>query len=56
MDYLSIIRKPIEGEMNNFVELFNQSLSQGEGLLEQVLSHILHYQRCMQEYVKDYFQ
>jgi octaprenyl-diphosphate synthase len=26
--------------MNNFVELFNQSLSQGEGLLEQVLSHI----------------
>ena len=40
MDYLSVIRKPIEGEMNNFVELFNQSLSQGEGLLEQVLSHI----------------
>ena len=40
MDYLSIIRKPIEGEMNDFVELFNKSLSQGEGLLEQVLSHI----------------
>ena len=40
MDYLSIIRKPIEGEMNDFVELFNKCLSQGEGLLEQVLSHI----------------
>ena len=40
MDYLSVIRKPIEVEMNNFVTLFNESLSQGEGLLEQVLSHI----------------
>ena len=40
MDYLSVIRKPIEGEMNNFVRLFNESLSQGDGLLEQVLSHI----------------
>ena len=40
MDYLSIIRKPIEGEMNDFVRLFNESLSQGEGLLDQVLSHI----------------
>lgn len=26
--------------MNDFVELFNKCLSQGEGLLEQVLSHI----------------
>ena len=40
MDYLSTIRKPIEGEMNNFVELFIQTLSQGEGMLESVLSHI----------------
>ena len=40
MDYLSTIRKPIEAEMNNFVELFKQSLSQGDGMLEQVLSHI----------------
>ena len=40
MEYLSTIRKPIEGEMNNFVELFKQSLSQGDGMLEQVLSHI----------------
>ena len=40
MDYLSVIRKPIEGEMNEFVNLFNQSLSYQEGLLDQVLSHI----------------
>ena len=40
MDYLSTIRKPIEGEMNNFVELFKQSLLQGDGMLESVLSHI----------------
>ena len=40
MDHLSTIRKPIEGEMNNFVELFKQSLSQGDGMLESVLSHI----------------
>ena len=40
MDYLSTIRKPIEGEMNDFVELFSQCLTHGEGLLEQVLSHI----------------
>ena len=40
MDYLSKIRRPIEGEMNDFIELFNFSLSQEDGLLEQVLSHI----------------
>ncbi len=40
MDYLSTIRKPIEGEMNDFVELFKQCLSQGDGMLESVLSHI----------------
>ena len=40
MDYLSTIRKPIEGEMNNFVELFNQCLSEEDGLLGTVLSHI----------------
>ena len=40
MDYLSTIRKPIEGEMDNFVELFKQTLSHGDGMLEQVLSHI----------------
>ncbi|WP_033147442.1 polyprenyl synthetase family protein [Prevotella sp. P6B1] len=40
MDYLSTIRKPIDAEMNNFVELFKQCLSQGDGMLESVLSHI----------------
>ena len=40
MDYLSTIRKPSQVEMDNFVELFRQSLSQGDGMLEQVLSHI----------------
>ena len=40
MDYLSMIRRPIEGEMNDFIELFNLSLSHEDGLLEQVLSHI----------------
>ena len=40
MDYLSTIRKPIEGELNDFVELFNQCLSEEDGLLGTVLSHI----------------
>ena len=40
MDYLSIIKRPIEKEINNFAELFNQCLSQEEGLLGDVLSHI----------------
>lgn len=40
MDYLSTIRKPIGREMDDFIELFKQSLSQGDGMLEQVLSHI----------------
>ena len=40
MDYLSTIRRPIKREMNDFVELFIQSLSQGDGMLESVLSHI----------------
>ena len=40
MDYLQTIRQPIEAEMNEFVHLFNESLSHQEGLLEQVLIHI----------------
>ena len=40
MDYLSVIRKPIESEMNEFVNLFKECLSHQDGLLEQVLSHI----------------
>ena len=40
MDYLSIIRKPIEAEMDDFVRLFNDSLAHETGLLDQVLTHI----------------
>ena len=40
MDYLSTIRKPIEADMNRFADLFKVSLSQGDGLLDSVLSHI----------------
>jgi octaprenyl-diphosphate synthase len=40
MEYLSTIRKPIEDDMNNFVELFKLSLTHGEGMLEQVLKRI----------------
>ena len=40
MDYLSIIRKPIESDLNSFIELFNHSLEHDYGLLSSVLSHI----------------
>lgn len=40
MDYLSIIKHPIEAELADFVSLFNQSLSHEDGLLGSVLEHI----------------
>ena len=40
MDYLSLIKEPISAELEDFVSLFNQSLSHDEGLLSQVLVHI----------------
>ena len=40
MDYLSIIRQPIQKELDDFVELFNKALSHSYGLLSQVLDHI----------------
>lgn len=40
MDYLSAIRQPIASELNDFIELFNQSLSHTDGLLQQALDHI----------------
>ena len=40
MDYLSLIRQPIENDLNDFITLFNQSLTYENGLLSQVLSHI----------------
>lgn len=40
MDYISLIRKPIDEELNAFNELFNQSMSHTDGLLSQALNHI----------------
>lgn len=40
MDYLSLIRKPIEEELADFIEIFNQSLDHENGLLQQALDHI----------------
>ncbi len=40
MDYISHIKKPIEQELNEFVRLFEESLSHTEGLLSDTLSHI----------------
>ena len=40
MDYLSLIKKPIYSELEDFTKLFNQSLSHGNGLLSQALEHI----------------
>ena len=40
MDYLSLIKEPISAELEDFISLFNQSLSHDEGLLSQVLAHI----------------
>ena len=40
MDYLSIIKRPISNELEEFISLFNESLSHDEGLLASVLEHI----------------
>ncbi len=40
MDYLSLIRQPIESELNDFNELFGKSLMHTDGLLSQALDHI----------------
>jgi len=40
MDQLSLIKRPIEQEFNTFTELFEQSMSYHDGLLEEVLSHM----------------
>lgn len=40
MDYISAIKQPIASELNDFIELFNQSLSHTDGLLQQALDHI----------------
>ena len=40
MDYLSLIKQPIEQDLNDFIGLFNHSMSYEDGLLSQVLTHI----------------
>ena len=40
MNYLSLIRKPIEKDFADFVDLFNKSLTHTDGMLSQVLEHI----------------
>lgn len=40
MDYLNLIRQPIEQDLLDFIELFNQSLTHDHGLLSQALMHI----------------
>ena len=40
MDYLSLIKQPIEQDLNNFSTMFNESLTHNDGLLGSVLSHI----------------
>jgi octaprenyl-diphosphate synthase len=41
-DYLSLIRQPIEQELADFIDLFEQSLDQGDGMLRKVLEYIGH--------------
>ncbi len=40
MDYLELIKSPIEKDLLDFIELFNQALTHEDGLLSQALSHI----------------
>ena len=40
MDYLSLIRRPIESELSTFAELFDNALSHTDGLLSDTLQHI----------------
>lgn len=40
MDYVSQIRKPITGELDEFIAMFNDTLSHSDGLLSQALGHI----------------
>ena len=40
MDYLSLIKQPIQADLNDFIQLFNDSLTHADGLLSQVLTHI----------------
>lgn len=39
-EYLDIIRQPIEAELQQFIDMFNESLSHSDGLLSQALDYI----------------
>lgn len=39
-DYLNIIRQPIEAELQEFIAMFNDSLSHSDGLLSKALDYI----------------
>lgn len=40
MDYISKIKKPITGDLDDFIAMFNETLSHSNGLLSQALDHI----------------
>ena len=40
MDYLSIIKQPIAKDLDDFIALFNKSLTHDDGMLGSALSHI----------------
>ena len=40
MDFLSIIKRPIQPELSSFIDLFNGALTHSDGLLSTALSHI----------------
>ncbi len=40
MDYLSLIKQPIEQDLSLFIDMFNESLTHTDGLLGSALSHI----------------
>lgn len=40
MEYLKLIKQPIQKDLDDFIEMFDGSLSHTDGMLEQVLEHI----------------
>ena len=40
MDYLNLIKLPIQKDLDDFIDMFNDSLTHTDGMLAQVLDHI----------------
>lgn len=40
MDYLNLIKLPIQKDLDDFIEMFNDTLTHTDGMLAQVLDHI----------------